>query len=85
MAQHLLYYLQRIQDAGAYTNTPDVIFRFLPALTAGMAYYLSIKYAPQRVDQLKMLYEDELQRALQEDSQRTSLFISPKSYFGDGM
>jgi len=83
--QCIFYYLQRIQDAGAYTNTPDVIFRFLPALTAGMAYYLSIKYAPLRTDQLKMLYEDELQRALQEDSQRTSLFISPKSYFGDSI
>ena len=32
-----------------------------------------------------MLYEDELQRALQEDNQRTSLFISPKSYFGDAV
>ena len=83
--QFLFYYLQRIQDGGTYTNTPDVVFRFLPALTAGMAYYLSIKYAPQRVEQLKMLYEDELQRALQEDNQRTSLFISPKSYFGDAV
>ena len=83
--QCIFYYLQRIQDAGAYSNTPDVIFRFLPALTSGLAYYLSIKYAPQRTNDLKLFYEDEMQRALQEDSQRTSLFISPKSYFGDSI
>jgi hypothetical protein len=79
------YYLARIEDAGVYTNTPDVVFRFLPCLTSGMAYYLSIKHAPQRTEQLRMFYEDELQRALTEDGQRTSLFISPKSYFGDGL
>jgi len=79
------YYLARIEDAGSYTNTADVVFRFLPALTSGVSYYLSIKHAPQRTEQLRMFYEDELQRALQEDGQRTSLFISPKSYFGDGL
>ena len=81
----LFYYLARIEDAGAYTNTPDVVFRFLPALTSGLADYLSIKYRPDRTEQLRMFYEDELQRALTEDGQRTSLFISPKAYFGDGL
>ena len=81
----LFYYLARIEDAGAYTNTPDVVFRFLPALTSGLAYYLSIKYRPDRTEQLRLFYEDELQRALTEDGQRTSLFISPKAYFGDGL
>jgi hypothetical protein len=81
----LFYYLAKIEDAGAYTNTPDVVFRFLPALTSGLAYYLSIKHRPDRTEQLRMFYEDELQRALTEDGQRTSLFISPKSYFGDGL
>ena len=83
--QFIFYYLARIEDAGAYTNTPNVVFRFLPALTSGLAYYLSIKYAPQRTNDLKLFYEDELQRALQEDGQRTSLFVSPKSYFGSGI
>jgi hypothetical protein len=32
-----------------------------------------------------MFYEDEMQRALTEDGQRTSLFVSPKAYFGDGL
>jgi hypothetical protein len=79
------YYLAKLEDAGAYTNTPDVVFRFLPCLTSGMAYYLSIKHAPQRTQELRLFYEDDLQRALTEDGQRTSLFISPKTYFGDGL
>jgi len=83
--QFIFYYLARIEDAGTYTNTPNVVFRFLPALTSGLAYYLAVKHAPERIEQLRMLYEDDLQRALQEDSQRTSLYISPKSYFGEGM
>ena len=83
--QFIFYYLARIEDAGTYTNTPNVVFRFLPALTSGLAYYLAVKHAPERIEQLRMLYEDDLQRALQEDSQRTSLYISPKAYFGDGM
>ena len=83
--QFIFYYLARIEDAGTYTNTPNVVFRFLPALTSGLAYYLAVKHAPERIEQLRMLYEDDLQRALQEDSQRTSLYISPKAYFGDGV
>ncbi len=78
------YYLARIEDGGRYTNTPDVVFRFLPCLTSGLAYYLSITYRPEKTEMLKLIYEDELQRALQEDGQRTSLFISPKTFYGDG-
>jgi hypothetical protein len=76
------YYIQRIQDAGAYTNQTDLPYRFLPCMVSGLAFYLSQKYAPERVQPLKLLYEDELERALQEDGQRTSLFISPFTYFG---
>ena len=75
------YYVKRIQDAGDYTNDADVPYRFVPCMTAGLAYYLAIKYAPDRVQMLKMLYEDELQRALQEDGSSSSTFISPKVYY----
>jgi hypothetical protein len=51
-------------------------------MVSGLAYYLSQKVAPDRIQTLKMLYEDELQRALEEDSQRTSVYISPYTYFG---
>ena len=77
------YYIQRIQDAGAYTNQADLPYRFLPAMVSGLAFYISQKYAPERIQDLKLLYEDEMQRALEEDSQRTSVYISPYTYFGD--
>ena len=77
------YYIQRIQDAGSYTNQADLPYRFLPAMVSGLAFYISQKYAPERIQNLKLLYEDELQRALEEDSSRTSVFISPYTYFGD--
>ena len=75
------YYVKRIQDAGDYTNDADVPYRFVPCMTAGLAYYLAIKYAPDRTQMLKMLYEDELQRALEEDGSSTSTYISPKVYY----
>jgi hypothetical protein len=77
------YYIQRIQDAGSYTNQTDLPYRFLPCMVSGLAFYLAQKYAPERIQDLKLLYEDELQRALEEDSSRTSVFISPYTYFGD--
>jgi hypothetical protein len=75
------YYVKRIQDVGDYTNATDVPYRFVPCMCAGLAYYLSIKNAPQRVQALKMLYEDELQRALAEDGSSSSTYISPKVYY----
>ena len=75
------YYAKRIQDAGDYTNDADVPYRFVPCMLAGLSYYLAIKFAPERVQVLKMLYEDELQRALQEDGSSSSSFITPKTYY----
>src|SRR5210317_2291768 len=75
------YYVKRIQDAGNYTNATDVPYRFVPCMCAGLAYYLSVKKAPQRTQELKLLYEDELQRALEEDGSSSSTFITPKTYY----
>ena len=75
------YYVKRIQDVGDYTNATDVPYRFVPCMSSGLAYYLSIKYAPQRTQELKLLYEDELQRALEEDGSSSSSFITPKTYY----
>jgi len=75
------YYVKRIQDAGDYTNDADVPYRFVPCMVAGLAYYLAIKNAPDRIQVLKLLYEDELQRALQEDGSSSSSYISPKVYY----
>ena len=75
------YYTKRIEDAGAYTNDADVPYRFVPCMIAGLAYYLSIKFAPERIQNLKLLYEDELNRALEEDGSSSSTYITPKTYY----
>ena len=75
------YYVKRIQDAGAFTNATDVPYRFVPCMVSGLTFYLSQKYAPQRTQEFKLLYEDELQRALSEDGSSSSTYITPKSYF----
>jgi len=78
------YTINRIEDAGSFTNTADVAYRFLPCMCSGLAYYLAQKRAPDRIQLLKQLYEDELIRALNEDGSRTSVYISPQSYFPGG-
>ena len=75
------YYVKRIQDVGPYTNATDVPFRFVPCMCAGLSYYLSQKNAPQRTQELKLLYEDELARAVIEDADITSTYIAPKVYY----
>ena len=79
------YVIKRIEDAGAYTNQADVAYRFLPCMAAGLGYYLSMKISPQLVQQNKMIYEDELKRALDEDGQRTSTYITPQSFYPQGL
>jgi len=76
-----IYYIKRIQDIGDYTNATDVPFRFVPCMVSGLAYYLSQKYQPQLVQQMKLLYEDELARALAEDGSASSTYITPKVYY----
>ena len=83
---HLKYYtINRIEDSGAYTNTADIAYRFIPCMVSGLSYYLSFLANPQQTSNLKMVYEDELQRALTEDGQRTSVYISPQTFYGDGV
>ena len=77
-----IYYVARVQDAGAaYTNAVDAPYRFIPCMVSGLAYYLSQKYAPQRTQELKLYYEDELARALAEDGSAASTYITPKTYY----
>jgi hypothetical protein len=75
--QLIYYYVQRIQDADALVNTTDMPFRFYPCMVAGLAYYLSMKRAPDRVQLLKSVYEEEFQRAADEDEGRTPLKLQP--------
>ena len=74
----LIYYrVRRIEDADTAINTADLPFRFLPCLVAGLAYYLAIKRAPQKIVILKEIYEEEFQRAASEDGERTALRLVP--------
>ncbi|MDB3919959.1 hypothetical protein N9349_04325 [Candidatus Pelagibacter sp.] len=83
--QFCFYYLSKIQDVGAYNNTSDVVNRFYPCMMSGLAYYLSLKYSPDRSQELERRYESELLRALDADNQGTSTFISPQTFYGDGV
>jgi hypothetical protein len=71
------YRIKRMDDAGEYSNTADVNFRFLPCLAAGLAYYLSLKYTPERTPTLKALYEEEFARAAAEDRDTASVRFLP--------
>jgi len=73
----IYYYVRRIEDADALVNTTDMPFRFYPCMVAGLAYYLAVKRAPERVQMLKMIYEEEFQRAADEDESRTPLKLQP--------
>lgn len=76
--------LVRIDDADTATNTIQIPFRFYPALAAGLAYYLSIKKAPDRITVLKALYEEEMQRAMDEDRDRASFNVSTSTSYTRG-
>ena len=74
--------LTRIDDADTAVNTLDVPFRFYPCLAAGLAYYLSLKRAPERTQMLKVIYEEEFERAMGEDRDRASFTVTPEyAYF----
>ena len=69
--------LTRMDDADAGANTLQMPFRFDPCMVAGLAYYLALKKAPEKVQLLKGLYEEEFTRALSQDEERASFRVSP--------
>ena len=80
----VIYYdaLTRMDDADTFINTMDMPFRFFPCLAAGLAYYISMKRAPNRTQMLKAVYEEEFQRAMTEDRDRASFNVVPQyEYF----
>ena len=75
----LIRYMQDVNKSAI--QTPDVSRRFLPCLTAGVAYYMSMKRPNvdmQRIAMIKTEYEERLSRALEEDRERVSLLIRPQ-------
>ena len=69
--------LTRMDDADTYINTVDMPFRFYPCLAAGLAYYIAMKRAPERLQILKPIYDEEITRAMDEDRDRASFRVAP--------
>lgn len=79
--QIVYYYVQRLEDAGSLTNTTQMPWRFYPCMVAGLAYYLAMKRAPDRMEMLKAIYEEEFTRAAEEDEDRVPLKIQPSAAY----
>jgi len=72
--------MRRIQDAGNGVETPDIVFRFLPCLVAGLAYHIAMKVpelAP-RIEMLKAAYDEQYTLAAGEDREKTSENFVPR-------
>jgi len=81
------YRLRRIQDAGTGVTVEDIPFRFIPAMVAGLAYYLSNKLPmvdPTRIQMLKADYEQQFQLAADEDREKASIRFVPREMFYHG-
>ena len=86
--QFVYYRLRRVQDAGDGSNTADMNFRFLPAVTAGLAYYIAMKVPEfqNRLDMLKAVYDEQYKLAAGEDHEKATLRLSPRiAYIGGGI
>lgn len=82
VADSLVYQrLVRMEDADGYSNTLEVPYRFYPALAAGLAFYISLKKAPDRTPLLKAMYDAELENAKGEDRDRGSFYAVPDMRF----
>lgn len=73
--------MRRIQDAGNGIQTQDIPFRFLNCMIAGLAYYLAQKIAPDRVQALKMQYDEQWKYATEEDRDKAAVRFVPRRYF----
>lgn len=74
--------LRRIEDVGAYGNTTDMPFRFLPVFIAGLAYYIAQKKRlddKQLIQDLKQSYAEQWQLAAEEDRDKSTLTITPRA------
>jgi hypothetical protein len=75
--------LRRMDNIDTGSNTADVNFRFLPCLTAGLAYYIAMKIPEgmQRLGMLKAEYESQWQLAADEDREKAADRFVPRQYF----
>jgi hypothetical protein len=78
--------MRRVQDAGGGVNVMDVPFRFIPCMTAGLAYYLALKVPGglERLDVLKAQYDEAWANAAQEDQEKAAVRFVPRQQFIGG-
>jgi len=78
--------LRRVQDAGAGVETPDVVFRFLPCVVAGLAYHIAMKNPDlmSRVEMLKRAYDEQFDLAAGEDREKAAIRFVPRQMFIGG-
>lgn len=73
--------IQRIDDASASAQDPEIPSRFMPCMASGLAYYIALKRNPDKSAILKAQYEQDFKLAADEDRNRTSLhFVPTRSY-----
>jgi len=74
--------ISELQDVNkSAEQNADLPKRFFPCLTAGLSYYMSMKrplVPSERINMLKVNYEETLARAMREDRERSSMFVRPK-------
>jgi len=73
--------MRRVQDAGNGTTTQDIPFRFLNCMVAGLAYFLSMKIAPDRMASLKAQYDEQWKYAAEEDRDKSAVRFVPRRMF----
>ena len=79
--QFLSWSIKYPQDVSAtYTQNPDIPRRYLPALISGLAVELAIKKVPDRLAVLKPLYDQDWEKAREEDRERVSFHVQPQVY-----
>jgi len=76
----LVYWrLRRMEDTGRGVETADVVYRFYPAMVAGLAYHIA-KKVPELMPRLPMLkeaYEEQFMHAASEDRERATWRLVP--------
>ena len=84
--QFVYWRMRRIQDAGSGVQVGDMNFRFLPAVAAGLAYYIAMKQPElmQRVEMLKAAYDEQFTLAAGEDHEKAPIRFVPRQQFIGG-
>jgi len=75
------YYIQQMEDADYLYNNVEAPLRFYPCMVAGLAYYMAMKRAPDRLQILKSVYEEEFARASDMDQDFLDLALRPSGSY----